>query len=117
MAVTERLRDCEPLPHDLVHVDQAPKAEVAQWIGHGPALHACVSAVCGHAAPPKSGATLVRLRDWKPPPHDLVQVDQLLKVPGTQSTGHSCWLHARVSAECGHALPPKVGCALLRSRF
>ena len=27
ISVVERLRFCEPVPHDLVHVDQAPKAE------------------------------------------------------------------------------------------
>jgi hypothetical protein len=89
VAVTERLRDCAPLPHDLVHVDQAPKAEVAQWIGHGPRLHACVSAVCGHATPPYFGATLVRLRDWKPLAHDVVQVDQPEpQEPTPQLIGH-----------------------------
>jgi hypothetical protein len=36
VAVIERLRDCAPAPHDLVQVDHASKAEVAQWIGHGP---------------------------------------------------------------------------------
>ena len=44
-----RLRDCEPVPHDLVQVDHAPKALVAQWIGHAPWLHACVSSRYGHA--------------------------------------------------------------------
>jgi hypothetical protein len=48
----ERLRDWFPVPHDLVHVVQAENALALQWIGHGPWLHACVSAVCGHAAPP-----------------------------------------------------------------
>jgi hypothetical protein len=97
VAVTERLRDCAPLPHDLVHVDQAPKAEVAQWIGHGPWSHACVSAVCGHTTPPYFGATLVRLRDWKPLAHDVVQVDQTLKVPTPQFTGHIWVPHVRTS--------------------
>ena len=40
--------------HDLEQVDQAPKAEVPQWIGHGPWLQSCVS------APPLDGCVLVR---------------------------------------------------------
>jgi hypothetical protein len=38
--VTERLRDCAPVPHDLVQELQAPKAAVVQWIGHGLVAHA-----------------------------------------------------------------------------
>ena len=48
----ERERDCEPVPHDLVHAVHALKADVSQWTGHGPCVHACVSALCGQAAPP-----------------------------------------------------------------
>ena len=114
--MTVRLRCCEPVPHDLVHVDQAPKADTAQWIGHGPWLHACVSAVCGHAAPPNLGAALVRVRDWKPAAHEVEQVDQSPKLATTQSTGHACTLQVRASAECGHALPPFAGCVRLRLR-
>ena len=84
-----RLRDCVPVPHDLVQVDQALKAEVAQWIGHSPWLHACVSAVCGHAAPPYFGAVLTRVLDWKPLPHDLVQVEYAVQAPTPQSIGHT----------------------------
>jgi hypothetical protein len=51
----ERERDCEPVPHDLVHVVQALKALATQWIGHGPWLHGLVSAPCGHFLPPFSG--------------------------------------------------------------
>jgi len=71
--VTVRLRDCAPVPHDLVHAVQAEKAEVSQWIGHGPPPHDLVSAECGHAAPPYLGGVRARLRCWKPPPHDLLQ--------------------------------------------
>jgi hypothetical protein len=112
-----RLRDCEPVPHDLVQVVQALKAEVAQWIGHGPWLHARVSALCGQAAPPNCGATLVRERLWTPVPHDLVQVVQALKAPTPQSTGHAAALQLRVSALCGHARPPNCGCVLARERL
>jgi hypothetical protein len=117
VAVTERLRDCAPLPHDLVHVDQAPKAEVAQWIGHGLRLHACVSAVCAQALPPQDGCTLVRLRDWTPPAHDLVQVEKPPKAGSTQSTGQQELLQLRASLACGHALPPNVGCVMARLRL
>jgi hypothetical protein len=114
--VTERLRDCAPVPHDLVQVDQTPNADVAQWIGHGPLLHVRVSSACGHALPPFVGGVLVRLRDWMPLPHDFVQVNQDSHVPTSQLTGHAWLLQSRVSAACGHALPPNVGsvCARLR---
>ena len=73
-------------------------------------MHACVSAVCGHTAPPFSGSTLVRERDWKPLPQDLVHVDQTDgNVPTTQLTGHAWLLHERDSLTLAHALPPAVG--------
>ena len=107
--MTLRDRDCEPVPHDLVHVVQALKADVSQWIGHGPSVHACVSLVCGHAAPPFTGATLVRERDCTPAAHVVEHTVQLLKPPTWQSTAHACALHERVSALCGHAAPPWLG--------
>ena len=39
----------------LQQANQAPKALARQWIGHGPWLHGCVSAVCAQAAPPLDG--------------------------------------------------------------
>ena len=38
-------------------------------------LHACVSAECGHAAPPAQASVCARLRGCEPPPHDLVHVE------------------------------------------
>ena len=101
-----RERDCAPVPHDLVHVVQAPKVATWQSAGHVCALHARVSAECGHAAPPFTGAAFVRERLCAPVPHDLVHVVHTLKLPSTQSTGQLCALHERVSASCGHAAPP-----------
>ena len=114
--MTVRLRDCAPVPHDLVQVDQAPNADTAQCTGHGPWLHRCVSAVLGHAAPPLDGCVCVRVRRCVPAPHDLVHWLHAPYVPSTQSTGHACWLQARVSAECGHTAPPALGCVTLRLR-
>jgi hypothetical protein len=111
-----RLRLCEPVPHDLVHTVQAENAEVVQCTGQGPWLHVFVSRECGHAAPPNLGSTVVRLRDVKPAAHDVVQVDQLEKLPTAQLTGHACTLQARVSAECGHAAPPCCGSVVARLR-
>ena len=94
--VTVRLRDWTPVPHDLVQVDQAAKADTVQWTAHGPWLQAWVSAVCGQALPPYLGAVLERLRDWKPLAQDVVQVDQPPNDGKTQSTGHfTAALHAR----------------------
>jgi hypothetical protein len=56
----ERERDCEPVPHDLVHLVQALKARTVQWIGHGPWLHGRVSVTCGQATPPKRGSVWLR---------------------------------------------------------
>ena len=95
--VIERERDWEPLAHDLVHGVQAPKALVAQWIGHGPLPHARVSAPCGQAMPPLVGCTVWRERLCEPLPHDLVHDVHRLQVPVKQFTGHPCELHARVS--------------------
>ena len=64
--VTLRLRDCVPVPHDLVQVVQAPKALTAQWIGHGPWLQTRVSALCGQASPPLIGCTRLRERRCAP---------------------------------------------------
>ena len=105
------------MPHDLLQSDHLLKADTMQCTGHGPWSHAWVSAVCGHAAPPKVGGTLARLRFCEPTPHDLVQVDQAPKEPSTQSTAHGAALQVRVSAECGHALPPNVGAMVARLRF
>ena len=58
-----------------------------------------------------------RLRAWLPVPQDLVQVDQAVKGATLQSTAHACVLQARVSAECGQALPPNLGATVARLRF
>ena len=70
------LRDLDwvPAPHDTEHVEYGPKALSLQFKGHSCALQARVSALWGHAAPPNRGATVDRLRDCAPLPHDLVQV-------------------------------------------
>ena len=111
-----RLRDCVPVPHDLVHVDQASKAEVAQWTGHGPSLHGCVSAACGHVAPPCSGCTKVRVRDCEPAAHEVLQADQVAQEPTPQPTGHAWLLQVRASCLCGQAVPPSTGSVVARLR-
>jgi hypothetical protein len=100
----------------LVHVLHWPKLRTTQFCGHAWPLQARVSAVCGQAAPPSLGCTLVRERDCTPAPHDLVHVVQALKLPLTQSTEHACALHARVSALCGQAVPPFNGSLMTRLR-
>jgi hypothetical protein len=60
---------------------------------------------------------LVRLRDWKPLAHDVLQVDQPEpQEPTPQLIGHAKVLHDCVSASCGHALPPNTGCTCVRER-
>ena len=55
-SVWARLRFCEPVPHDLVQVDQAPKPRVTQLAAHSTVLQARVSAVWPEALPPKVGS-------------------------------------------------------------
>jgi hypothetical protein len=49
-------------------------------------------------------------------PHVFVQADHALKRATTQFTAHGAALQVRVSAECGHALPPNVGATVARLR-
>ena len=44
----ERERDCAPVPHDLVHVDQALYSDTAQSCGHALVLHSRLSSRYGH---------------------------------------------------------------------
>ena len=46
--VCARLRDCEPVPHEAVHVDQAPKSPTTQSVAHAAVLQLRVSARYGH---------------------------------------------------------------------
>ena len=46
-----RLRDCEPPPHDSVQVDQGPKDDTTQCVGHAcslqvPACHSRAPSLC-----------------------------------------------------------------------
>ena len=103
--VCARLRDCEPPPHDLVHVDQLPRLSSTQSVAHAWLLHACVSSACGQASPPFWGGVWVRLRFCEPPPHDLVHADQAAQSLETQLAGQAWLLHVRDSSP-GHAMPP-----------
>jgi hypothetical protein len=47
-----RERDCEPVPHEAVHVVQALKPVTSQSTGQVCVLQGCVSRWCGHASPP-----------------------------------------------------------------
>ena len=73
-----RLRLCEPVPHDLVQVDQALKADTTQLTAHGCELHERASDSCGHVAPPNVGATCERLRFCQDVPQETGHVDQAL---------------------------------------
>ena len=115
-SMVPRVRLCEPVPHDLVQVDQAAHLPSVQSVGQLAALQARVSAECGHAVPPHAGATFWRVRFCEPVPHDLVHVDHAPKLAMPQLAGQHCELQVRVSAECGHALPPYFGAASLRVR-
>ena len=85
---------------------------------HGAVLHACVSTRLAHAAPPcVDGVITLRVRVRVPELHGLVHGENALKLPTTQSTGHGCVLHARVSVlSLGHATPPCCGEMFTRVR-
>jgi hypothetical protein len=98
-----RERDCEPVPHEAVHVVQTLKAVTSQSVGQACVLHASVSSKCGHASPPFCTAVeTLRERDCEPVPHEAVHVVQALKSLTTQSFGHAWLLHARCSCRYGH---------------
>jgi hypothetical protein len=80
-------------------------------------LHACVSALCGHATPPLLGWTKVRARDWKPVEQEVEQVDQAVQDLTMHGLGHAWLLHERASRSCGQALPPNLGATSVRERF
>ena len=79
--MSERTRFCQPPSHVLVQTLQAFQAPTTQSRGHACVLHDLVAALCGQARPPNFGATVVRVRFWKPLPHDLVQVLHFEKLP------------------------------------
>ena len=102
--------------HDASGVS-VPCAPYLQSMGQLCVLQLRVSAECGHALPPWSGSTIVRWRDWNPPSQEFVHVAQGAQSCTSQSSGHSCSLQSRVSAECAHALPPWSGAVKVRERF
>ena len=104
-----RVRDCEPVPHDLLHVEYAElHSDNTQSTGHACVLHVCTSVSSGQATPPcMLAVTTVRVRDCEPVPHVLLHVvydaDHWLT---TQSTGQACVLQSIVSDRAGHPTPP-----------
>ena len=101
--MTERLRDCTPVPHDSVQADHAPNADTAQCSGHACSLHVRASRRFGHSTPPYCTAVVMeRVRCCEPAPHDFVHVDHALYDDTTQSTGHGLALQLRVSSRYGH---------------
>jgi hypothetical protein len=61
---TLRERDCEPVPHDSVHVVQELNTLSSQSIGHSCVWHVRTSCAYGHALPPKVGCVCTRVRAW-----------------------------------------------------
>jgi hypothetical protein len=97
-----------PLPHDLVHVDHAEKADVTQWIGQGPLVHARISLVAPHMRPPWAVCVvMVRVRDCVPVLQDTEQLPHEFHSVVWQLTGQRWVLHATVSLIAGQATPPK----------
>ena len=112
-----RLRRVTPPPQEVVQVDHSVQEPRRQLAGHAARLHARVSEECAHGLPPSMASMVPRVRLCEPVPHDLVQVDQAAHLPSVQSVGQLAALQARVSAECGHAVPPHAGATFWRVRF
>ena len=104
--VMERARICEPPPHDLVHAPQPAHEPTAQSVGHACELQVRDSVRCAHCRPPSAlGMATLRARVCEPPPQLTLQPPNAAKSVRTQSRGHACTLHARLSSSAGHALP------------
>ena len=85
----ERVRVCEPVPHDLVQVVQAENALAWQWIGHGPWSQANVPvAEPGQSAPPCFWPWQVRV-PVRVPAAQLVEQVPYVQPDQTPSTGHA----------------------------
>jgi hypothetical protein len=98
-----RLRDCAPLPHDLLHADHALNDDTAQCSAHACSLQVRASRRFGHSTPPKlTSVTGLRERSCEPLPHEAVHVDQALYSDTTQSSGQLLELQPRVSSRYGH---------------
>ena len=72
-----RERDCAPLPHelphDLVHVARALKADTAQWLGHATSLQVLTWRRCEHASPTCSAGCVMLLARPVVPAPQVVQ--------------------------------------------
>jgi hypothetical protein len=107
---TVRVRCWVPPPQVFEQVVQALQALTTQSTGAGQAwvLHGCITLSAGQAIPPlAAGVTTARVRAWVPPPQVLLQVDQSVHGPTTQSTGttHAWVLQSWLSVRAGHAFP------------
>ena len=67
----ERERVPLTLPHVLLQPVQLPHAPALQSSGHWCVLHQRCSVAGGQILPPKLGGTAARVRDWRPPRHEL----------------------------------------------
>ena len=96
---------CEPMPHDLVQVDQAPKGATTQSAAHACALHDRESTPVPQGLPPPAACTSTpRWRHCIPEPQLWLHVCQDPHAALTQSTGQACRLQFRILL-AGHAVP------------
>jgi len=105
---TERVRDCEPPPHDFVHTaDQAVQSVSVQSTGQHCVLQTCVSVSWGgHAMPPEMGVVVtVRERSFAPLPQGCEHAPHRPHCESTQSTGQLCWWQLSLAVTAGHASP------------
>ncbi len=90
--VAVRVRDCEPLPHVLEHVDQEDQVLTLQSTGQPWVLQFSTTESGRQEAPPLLACIVtVRLRDRSPLPQEREQLVHGLQLLSTQSTGHP-WL-------------------------
>ena len=92
-----RERDCDPVLHSAVQVDQTVGSDKAQSVGHGTSLHALPLLRAPHCTPQALGAAeMERLDNCHPPPHVLLHASVSQGV-STQSRGvHSHFVPSTV---------------------
>jgi hypothetical protein len=119
--VIERVRDCEPPPHDTEHAPQFDHKPIWQLTGQQTLLQPCESTTADSAhVPPHDAGVIVRLRVCVPPvPHDAEQADQPDHGKMTQFCGQQPGEQARDSVKLlasGHGPPLVAGVTMVRER-
>lgn len=111
-----RILFCVPPPQVTSHASDDSQSPSTQSTAHCAIPHSwvCISKA-GHALPPCTGCTKVRVRVLSPPPHVTEQSPKELQSPTSQSMEQGSVLHSCVSStRVGQASPPAKGAVRVR---